>query len=199
MKIVGWIVDGVVRRGRELRALIKRVRPDILTISEMKTTTTGILQQGWPGTGIEYVPAIWKTVNAAQRAGTAIMILPGLGYSVAHVYKEGGESGMGVIQGITVDIEEVTRVKCAYVSPTVTERELQEFLSEFIANGKGPDVLIGDLNTRHGHWDERTNVRARELMSHIGGKRNSVVALPGPTYRPRGEVGLAHQKFGSQT
>lgn len=124
---------------------------------------------------------------------------PGLGLIVAHLYKEEGESGKGVIQRITVDVDEGISVTGAYKSPTVTGEELQQFLSAFNANGKGADVLIRDLNTRRVTWERVGNVRGRALVSRIGGTRHNVWSWRGQRTVHAGGGGPATQIYWSQT
>lgn len=41
---------------REIRALVHKHHPDVVLFQETKTERVDVLQEAWPGAGIEWVP-----------------------------------------------------------------------------------------------------------------------------------------------
>lgn len=85
-----------------MRGLIARTRPDIVVLSEQKSSTIEVVSEAWPGAKVEYIPAWRKDFTSGPRSGAAMMIHPAIDYHVAHGYDFKNTTSNGVMQALTV-------------------------------------------------------------------------------------------------
>ena len=69
-----------------------------------------------------------------------------------------------------------------YVSPDAGWGEVQDCLATINQLGRGPTVIVGDLNARHARWDRKTNSRGAQLYSWARRWGWEIMAPEGPTF-----------------
>lgn len=101
--------------------------------------------------------------------GQAVIVRPGLEYTVYHVYCEQKNVTNSVIQALTVKLACGIRPSGENVAPTTTGTDLTNIGTTEIYTSAGKDVLLGDMNARHRIWDGANNQRGRAVISSTEG------------------------------
>lgn len=78
LRAILWNVDGISSTEREVRALIRRYRPDVMVLSGLKKIGPNSIQRVWTGPAVEVVPWWTKGIRSSPRAGVLVPILPGM-------------------------------------------------------------------------------------------------------------------------
>lgn len=69
-----------------------------------------------------------------------------------------------MVQHVTIEQKGGIRLTGAYLSPKVSGARTEVLMKQLVLDGKGKDIIMGDLHARHQWWDIMKNARRRALI-----------------------------------